>query len=156
MRGAIIGCTLLIVFSSSVTAFGQENPRRPKYMLIAEKAEANSSYWPSWGLPNLWPTGLGSRLAYGTRSTWNTLTSGTSRAWYATQYTIAPWSKPAPRPLTGSRGITSSSKSKSKAKEGESTASWWPSFNWFGGEKEEKLKNVGDWQELSSPAEGFE
>jgi hypothetical protein len=82
---------------------------------------------------------------------------GTSRAWYATKYTLAPWSKPAPRALTGSRGMTTSSKkSKSKSSESESTTSWWPSFDWFGGEKEEKLKNVGDWQELSSPAEGFE
>lgn len=150
MRGAIIGCTLLIFVTAAAT-HAQDNPRKPTYMLIAEK-KASTSYWPSW---NLWPTGLGSRLASGTRSTWNTVSMGTSRAWYATQYTLAPWSKPAPKSLTGSRGMSSSSKSKAKTKESES-ASWWPSFNWFGGEEEEKLKNVGDWQELSSPAEGFE
>jgi hypothetical protein len=156
MRGAIIGCVLLALCCSTIVAVGQENPRRPKYMLIADKSSADSSYWPNLGLPNLWPTGLGSRLASSTRGAWNTVSMGTSRAWYATKYTLAPWSKPTPRALTGSRGMTTSSKSKSKSSESDTTGSWWPSFNWFGGEKEEKLKNVGDWQELSSPAEGFE
>lgn len=158
MRGAITGCILLAAISYTATTNAQENPSRPKYVYVAGASQASTSYWPSWKMPNLWPTGLGSRLASGTRSSWYTMKSGTSRAWYNTQYTIAPWSKPKPPSLTGSRGITSSSKSKAKAssKDGEASSSWWPSFDWFGGEKEEKLKNVGDWQAQSSPAEGFE
>lgn len=164
MRGAIIGCTLLVLLTSAALAHGQQrdswldrdsqNPKQPTYMLIAGKSSTSSS---SWSALTYWPSTIGSSIASGARGTWNTVSMGTSRAWYATQYTLAPWSKPAPRSLTGSRGVSSSSKSKSKTKDtsDESTASWWPSFNWFGGEKEDKLKNVGDWQEQSSPGEGF-
>ena len=156
MRGAIITCTLLLTASCANLVIGQENPRRPTYVYVAGKTEASSSYWPSWKMPNLWPTGLGTRIASGTKSSWSAVQTGSSRAWYSTQYTLAPWSKPKPQALTGSRGM-SSSKPKAKAKSGEESASWWPKLDfWNSGEKEEKLKKVEDWQMLSSPAAGFD
>ncbi len=163
MRRAIIACTLLLSFAATTAAVAQERARQPKLVYVAEK-EATTSYWPSWKMPNLWPTGLGTRISSGTKSSWSSVKTGSSRAWYATKYTVAPWSKPAPPSLTGSRGVTSSKpktqptyKSNSKSKSSEASASWWPKLDfWNSDDKEQELKNVGDWQLQSSPAAGFD
>jgi hypothetical protein len=154
MRGAIIACTLISAAISSSMAMGQENPSQPRYVYIAQE-DSGSSSWSGWKMPSLWPTGLGSRIAAGTTSTWNSVKVGTSRAWTTTRYTLAPWSKPKPQPLTGSRGFASSKPKKSTTSE----SSWWPKLDFWNSEseskKKEELKTVGDWQDLGSPAEGF-
>lgn len=163
MRTAIIACALLAVAGAANLSFAQElapkkrastNPSQPRYIYIAEKGAASSSYWPSWKMPSLWPTGLGTKISSGTQSSWNTVKSGSSRAWYSTQYTLAPWSKPKPRSLTGSRGV-SSGRPKSKAAK-ETSASWWPKLDFWNTQSEPELKSVGDWQDLGSPAAGFD
>lgn len=165
MRRTIIACSLILSFAittaaMTTTAMAQEGSRHPRLVYVAEKEATTSSYWPSWKMPNLWPTGLGTRIASGTRSSWSTVKTGTSRAWYATKYTVAPWSKPAAPSLTGSRGVTSSkpkTQPASKPKSKEANASWWPKLDfWNSEEKEQELKNVGDWQLQSSPAAGFD
>lgn len=159
MCRATIACTLIISFAATTAAVAQEKARQPRLVYVAEKT-ATTSYWPSWKIPSLWPTGLGTRVSSGAKSSWSTVKTGSSRAWYSTKYTLAPWSKPAPPSLTGSRGVTSSkpkTQPTSKAKSKEANASWWPKLDfWNSDAKEDELKNVGDWQLQSSPAAGFD
>jgi hypothetical protein len=161
MRRAIIACSLILSVTVIRTAAAQErstrtDSHRTPYVYVINSDDESTSYWPSWKMPNLWPTGVGSWLASSTRSSWRTVSSTTNRAWYATQYTVAPWSKPKPPSLTGSRGITSN-KSKAKVKSDCESASWWPKLDFWNSDSEEKkMKTVADWQDQSSPAAGFD
>jgi hypothetical protein len=152
MRCAIIACTVALASLFGGIASAQERSTQPRYVYIADEGQS-TSYWPSLKMPNLWPTGLGTRIAAGTRSSFNTVRTGTSRAWYSTQYTLAPWSKPKPAALTGSRGMTSSKAAKAKSSE---SGSWWPKLDFWNTEEEKPMRNVGDWQSMSSPAAGFD
>lgn len=161
MQRASIACGLILAVCICSTATAQDRSARNRvnktpYVYVVNSDAAATSYWPSWKMPSLWPTGLGGWVASGARNSWRTVSTSSSRAWYATQYTVAPWSKPKPQSLTGSRGVKST-KTPSKARSSDETASWWPKLDfWNAGPEEKKMKTVADWQDQSSPAAGFD